>query len=261
MRRLILALLALLGVGLATLAEAQTQAPDEGALGAGVRVQGVFTAGDCIKSAAPRTLADAGAACGSGGGGTNPISGYTSGDWYGPWPGNYNSGNTYQEPLNDMFCVPLSVYQSVHVNSLSVDVSGAGSSSNIQLGLYGSTSAGLPGSLIGNTSSIVTTGTGVKTGTFTSTAITAGQYWLCAETDTTSATFDAITTTNGYTTGAAPLLGSSSAANYFSVNNGGWSGIIYFAAGFGTWASSLSGQSWTYSATIPHIAWHVASIP
>ena len=129
------------------------------------------------------------------------------------------------------------------------------------MGLYSSTTAGWPGSLIGNTGSVVTTSTGVATGTFTSAAITAGQYWLCAETDTTSATFDSISTAPGYTTGAAPLLGNASASAYFTANTGGWSGIIYFSETFGTWPSSLSGQAWTLAASIAHIAWHVASVP
>jgi hypothetical protein len=191
----------------------------------------------------------------------NPIAGYTSGDWYGVWPSDYGE-TTYQTYANYIYCMPLTIYQSMHVDSLGTYVHTAGTSSHVELALYGDTGAGWPGSQIGVTSSLATTSAGVLTGTFTSTAVTAGNYWLCAQTDTASAVFDALEGNGGYNSGAVNLMGFSSANNYFANEFSVWYPVLDYNPGsYGTWPASFSGQSWSFTQGMIEMVWHVASIP
>jgi hypothetical protein len=88
------------------------------------------------------------------------------------------SGNVGAANLNRLYAVPLRIDMPVQVDRLALNIDAAGTTGAVwRLGLYGSTSTGLPGSLLIDAGTVAATTTGQREASFTALTLSRGLWW------------------------------------------------------------------------------------
>lgn len=183
--------------------------------------------------------------------------GYVSGSWYSPvnW-GISQPGAGSAFPANSIACRISFIPRLVTINALGAAISTVGST-NIQLAIYTNSASNRPGTLIGNTGSMINTALGA-----TSAAMAAnkqvgpggadgGKYvWFCVnQNDSTGA----MVSTSQAAFEFSALIGDATLANVLSNNgNDQPSGLLCQGANcqggsstFGAWPANLTTSTWT----------------
>lgn len=182
--------------------------------------------------------------------------GYVSGQWATPNnPAGTSTGSAH--PQNTIGCRPVVIPRLITINALGAVISTLGST-NVQLAIYANnTAANRPGTLIGNTGSIVNTSTGAVSGSLAANkqlgpgGADGGKFvWFCSnQNDSTAAFVTNLTTdtTFGILAGSSTLLDITTNTG----SNDGPSGVNCSGAGcqggsstFGTWPANLTTSTW-----------------
>lgn len=108
--------------------------------------------------------------------------------WYSPI---YNNTSTSALTANRLYAIPFPIGFSGVISGVAINCTTSAAGNVLRIGIYDSTSGGLPGSLVSAFGSVAGTSTGMKTITGLSVSVVPKLYWLACVNQTSAATWRA----------------------------------------------------------------------